>query len=46
MKEMTQMSSSDTGRRIDLLTLLYSNAEEKVNHSDMFRQRNIERNEK
>ncbi|KAF0145312.1 MAG: hypothetical protein FD156_1143 [Nitrospirae bacterium] len=33
--------SADLGRRIELLAALYTKAEEKVNHSDMFRQRNM-----
>ena len=41
MKEITLYGSSDPGRRIDLLTLLYNKAEAKVTHADTFRQRNM-----
>ena len=41
MIEITLKGTSNPGQRIDLLTLLHSKAEEKVNHSDMFRQRNM-----
>jgi hypothetical protein len=41
MKEIILKGTSDVGRRIDILTLLYTKAEAKVNHSDMFRQRNM-----
>ena len=41
MKEITLKGSSDLGHRIELLTVLFNKAEEKVKHSDMFRQRNM-----
>ena len=41
MSEITLKGSSDLGRRIELLSMLFSKAEEKVKHSDMFRQRNM-----
>ena len=41
MKEITLKGSSDIGQRIELLSMLFSKAEEKVRHSDTFRQRNM-----
>ena len=42
MTEITlKASSTNINQRIDLLTLLHDRAVEKVNHSDTFRQRNM-----
>lgn len=41
MIEITLKGTSDLDHRIELLRMLYNIAIEKVNHSDMFRQRNM-----
>jgi hypothetical protein len=41
LKKFTLKGTSDLNQRIELLRILYNKAEEKVNHSDMFRQRNM-----
>ena len=41
MNDITLKGTSDLGHRIELLRMLYDKAVEKVNHSDMFRQRNM-----
>jgi hypothetical protein len=41
MNEITLKNSSDVSQRIEILKLLHRKPEEKVNHSDMFRQRNM-----